>query len=66
MDAPDTCNPNLKLKFQTYKIYSIIIPMLLMALVLEVIFIFMSIPTSIGNALTTAGPFPTSKVPLIK
>lgn len=62
----DTCNPNVKKTLYTYKFYGVILPTLLMTLLLEVVFVFMSIPTSIGNALTTAGPFPTSKVPLIK
>ena len=65
MDS-DTCNPNVKKTLRNYKFYSVILPVLLMSLVLEVVFVFMSIPTSIGNALTAAGPFPTSKVPLIK
>lgn len=63
---PDTCNPQVGFKLNNYKFYSLILPILLMFLVLEVVFVFMSIPTSIANALTTAGPFPTSKVPLIK
>lgn len=67
MDLPaDTCNPKATLKFYNYKFYSMVLPALLMFLVLEVIFVFMTIPTSIGTALTTGGPFPTSKVPLIK
>jgi hypothetical protein len=61
----DTCNPQVALKFYNYKFYSIVLPALLMFLVLEVVFVFMAIPTSIGNALTTAGPFPTSSVPLV-
>lgn len=65
MDS-DTCNPNLKKVLHTHNFYGIILPILLMTLVLEVVFVFMFIPTSIGNALTAAGPFPTSKVPLIK
>lgn len=63
--TPDTCNPKAVLKYTNYKFYSGVLPSLLMFVVLEAVFIFMAIPTSIGNALTTAGPFPTSKVPLI-
>jgi hypothetical protein len=62
----DTCNPDVKKVLQDHKFYSVILPALVMFLVLELIFIVMNIPTSIGNALTQAGPFPTSKVPLIK
>jgi hypothetical protein len=61
----DTCNPQAALKFHNYKFYSLILPALLMFLVLEVVFVFMAIPTSIGSALAAAGPFPTSKVPLV-
>jgi hypothetical protein len=63
MDRPDTCNPLVGLRLQNYKFYSVILPALLMFLVLEIVFVFMTIPTSIGNVLATAGPFSTSKVP---
>jgi len=66
MDMPDTCSPLIGLKLHIYKFYSIILPALLMFLVLEIVFVFMTIPTSIGNVLATAGPFSTSKVPHIK
>ena len=61
----DTCNPHAVLKFHNYKFYSAVLPALLMFLVLEVVFVFMAIPTSIGSIIAAAGPFPTSKVPLI-
>lgn len=62
----DTCNPDVKKVLHNYKFYSVILPTVFIFFILEVIFIFMNIPTSIGNALTQTGPFPTSKVPLIK
>ena len=65
MDMPDTCNPLNNIVFQTYKIYNIFIPILLMILVLEIVFVFMGIPTSIGTVIATAGSFSTSKAPLI-
>jgi len=57
----DTCNPFAKLRLQPYRIYSILIPMVVFILILESVFVFMSIPESIGNALTTMGPFPQVK-----
>ena len=54
----DSCNPFAKLKLQSYRIYSILIPLVCMALVLEGIFVFMSIPATLGSALTISGPFP--------
>lgn len=62
----DTCSPKANYKFHSYKIYSIVVPILLMFLVLEVVFIFMSIPTSIGAVLSSVGPFSSAKVPLSK
>ena len=35
-----------------------------MMLVLEIAFVFMAIPTSIGTIIATAGSFSTSKVPI--
>jgi hypothetical protein len=64
MDLPDTCNPLNNITYQTYKIYNIFIPVLLMMLVLEIAFVFMAIPTSIGTIIATAGSFSTSKVPI--
>ena len=64
MDMPDTCNPLNNIVFQTYKIYNIFIHILLMILVLEVVFVFMAIPTSIGTVIAKAGSFSTSKVPV--
>lgn len=65
MEKRDTCNPNVNVKYTMYKFYSALLPGLIMLLFLEVAFVFMAIPTSIGNALAKAGPFPTSKVPIV-
>lgn len=61
-----TCQPLAKLKLKNYKFYSAVVPTLIMFLVLEVVFVFMSVPTSIQDVFTKVGPFPTSKVPLPK
>ena len=65
MDVVDTCNPEANFKFSSYKFYNTILPALVMFFILEVVFIFISIPTSIGSIVAAAGPFSTSKVPLI-
>uniref|UniRef100_A0A6C0K4M3 Uncharacterized protein n=1 Tax=viral metagenome TaxID=1070528 RepID=A0A6C0K4M3_9ZZZZ len=57
----DTCNPYAKLKLQPYRIYSILIPIVGLIFILESVFVFMSIPESLGNALTLKGPFPQLK-----
>jgi hypothetical protein len=41
----DTCNPLAKTTIQDYRIYHIIIPIVALIIVLETIFIFMSIPS---------------------
>ena len=60
----DTCNPYAKLQLQPYRIYSIIIPLIVMVLILESVYVSMSVPESLGTALTTMGPFPKVKTPL--
>jgi hypothetical protein len=66
MDS-NTCQPLSKLKLQNYKFYSGVVPTLIMFLVLEVVFVFMSVPSSsVQDVFTKVGPFPTSKVPLAK
>ena len=57
----DSCKPFSKAKLQSYRIYSILIPVVLMFFVLECIYVFMSIPSSsIGNAISTIGPYSTA------
>jgi hypothetical protein len=56
----DTCNPNANLKQQPYRIYSILLPAVLLLFVLEAVFVFMSIP-SLGSAATLVGPYNISK-----
>jgi hypothetical protein len=54
----DSCTPLSKLKWQSYRVYSILIPMVLMVFALECIYVFMSVPSSsIGNAMTAMGPY---------
>ncbi len=52
----DSCNPFLNKRLHTYKIYSILLPILIIIFVLESIYIFMTIPVSLGTAITTSGP----------
>lgn len=52
----DSCNPRNKFKLYDFRIYSILIPIVLMLLVLESIYIFMIIPSSkLGTAESIMG-----------
>lgn len=53
----DSCNPFLKTNLHSYRIYTVLLPILVMIFVLESIFVFMSIPVSLGTAVTTSGPY---------
>lgn len=44
MDSADTCSPNSNYKLQTYRIYSIIIPITVGILILESIYVFLNHP----------------------
>jgi hypothetical protein len=56
---PDTCSPNNGPNaFQTYRIYTTLIPVLLVFLVLECIFIIANIPGTLGTSLTIKGSLP--------
>ena len=55
----DSCQPMKALKLKTFRIYSIIIPVLVFILIIEAVFVFMSIPETLGNALSIKGKLPT-------
>ena len=56
----DTCKPKAAQKLQAYRIYTIIVPAILMIFVLESVYVFMSIPATLGTALSIKGPFTMS------
>jgi hypothetical protein len=58
----DSCNPFAKTKMQSFRIYSLMIPAVLLVFILESIYVFMTIPESLGTALTMKGPFPKAKL----
>jgi len=58
----DSCNPFLKVKSHPYRIYSVVIPTVILIFILESVYVFLSIPATLGTALTTLGPFSNPKV----
>lgn len=54
----DSCQPNKNVKLQSFRIYSILLPCLIFIFMVECIFVFMSIPQNLGNALTITGKLP--------
>lgn len=54
----DSCQPNKNKSLKSFRIYSIVVPTLIFIVILEAIFVFMAIPQTIGNALTTTGKLP--------
>jgi hypothetical protein len=55
----DTCSPGKNKLLQTFRIYSIIIPVSIAIVFLEVIFVLSSIPGTLGSALTVKGSLPS-------
>jgi hypothetical protein len=53
-----TCSPGKGKRLQTFRIYSIIIPVTIAVVFLESIFILSSIPGSLGSGLTIKGSLP--------
>jgi len=59
----DSCNPKRNFKLHDFRIYSILIPFVLMLLVLESIYVFMIIPSSkLGTAETIMGAFKSGPI----
>jgi hypothetical protein len=53
-----TCSPGKDKTLHTFRIYSIIIPVTIVVVFLESIFILSSIPGSLGSGLTIKGSLP--------
>ena len=58
----DSCSPFANSKLQSFRAYSLLIPAVLLVFILESIYVFASIPESLGTALTMKGPFPKAKL----
>lgn len=56
--STDTCSPGKNKTLQVYRVYTILIPVILAVFLLEVIFIFISIPDTLGSSLTIKGSLP--------
>jgi hypothetical protein len=54
----DTCSPGKNKTLQTYRIYSIVIPVSITVLILEGIYVLASIPGNLGSAMTMKGSLP--------
>jgi hypothetical protein len=53
-----TCSPGKNKSLQTFRVYSIIIPVTIAVVFLESIFILSSIPGTLGSGLTIKGSLP--------
>jgi len=51
----DSCNPTRNLTLKSYRIYSILIPIVIFLFMLETFFVFMAIPSELGDAFTIEG-----------
>ena len=56
--SADSCSPMSNLTLKAFRIYSIVIPVIIFILILEAIFVFMAIPDTLGSALTVKGKLP--------
>ena len=56
--SDDSCSPKSNLTLKSFRIYSILIPILTFILILEAIFVFMTIPDTLGSAVTIKGKLP--------
>lgn len=54
----DSCNPMSNLTLKSFRIYSIVFPVIIFILILEGIFVFMAIPDTLGSAVTVKGKLP--------
>ena len=58
----DSCNPFVNKRLHTYRVYTVLLPVLVMVFVLECIYVFMTVPVSLGTAVTTTGPHSLSGI----
>jgi len=56
--SSDTCSPEKNKTLQVYRVYTILIPVILAVFLLELIFILIFIPDTLGSSLTIKGSLP--------
>ena len=56
--STDTCSPGKNKTLQVYRVYTILIPVVLAIFLLELIFILIFIPDTLGSSLTLKGSLP--------
>ena len=56
--STDTCSPEKNKTLQVYRVYTILIPIVLAVFLLELIFILIFIPDTLGSSLTLKGSLP--------
>ena len=56
--SSDTCSPGKNKSLQVYRVYTILIPIVLTVFLLELIFILIFIPDTLGSSLTLKGSLP--------
>jgi hypothetical protein len=63
----DICSPMRNMSLNTYKIYSIVVPIVLLSLILEAIYIIATIPGNISNFnFTVKKSLPTQPIAVTK
>ena len=56
--SSDTCSPGKNKTLQVYRVYTILIPIVITVFLLELIFILIFIPDTLGSSLTLKGSLP--------
>jgi len=59
----DTCSPGKNKTLQTYRIYTILIPIVLGVFILEAMYIIIFIPNTLGSAKTITGALAKGVLP---
>ena len=58
MASVDSCQPNKNKSINNFRVYTIIFPILAFILTAEIIYVFMHVPGTLGNATTVIGKLP--------
>ena len=57
----DSCKPFKGQQIKPFRVYSIVLPIVLTILFVEAVYVFSSIPGTLGTALTVTGALPSIK-----
>lgn len=60
----DTCSPGKNTILQSFRAYSIVIPIAMIVVFLELMYIFAKVSGTLGSATTIKGPFTVPKLPV--